>query len=101
MLAEANVSAEGPQVAAMGVDALQFGSKEVQFTTDPLRSESSPSCASRATPRGSTGPPAPDPAGRVAKSRRSPAAPTVYGMQVVPSVVGGLVEVSSKVACTW
>ena len=69
--------ADGPQVAAVGADALQAGSTEAQLTVVRLRNPDSPSWLFRATPRGSAGPPDPAPAGRVAKLSRSPGAPTV------------------------
>ena len=100
MEAEAKVMADGPQVAAVGAEALQFGSNELQLTSESVRKPLSPSWALRATPRGSVGPPEPMPAGRVAKFRLSPGAPTEYGTQVVPRVVGGEVAVFSRVACT-
>ena len=89
-----------PQVDAVGALALQFGRNELQSTTWLERVLSRPSWALRATPRGSAGPPEPEPAGRVAKFRPSPGAPTVYGMQVVPRVVGGEVAVFTRLAWT-
>ena len=69
--------AEAPHVAAVGLPALQLGRTEPQFTLWRLRRPDRPSWALRATPRGSSGPPEPAPAGRVAKLRLLPVAPTV------------------------
>jgi hypothetical protein len=92
--------AAGPQVAAVGADVEQWGRKVAQLTDAP-RYPSRPSSELRATPLGSDGPPAPMPDGRPARFKASPVVPTVYGMQVAPSRVGGEVLVSKRDACTW
>ena len=92
--------AAGPHVAAVGADPLHLGRMVLQGAAVVLRKPLSPSCAFRATPRGSAGPPDPAPDGSVDKERLFPGAPTVYGMHVVPSVVGGDVRSSRRVART-
>src|SRR5665213_1337128 len=82
--------AADPQLPVVGALALQFGRSALQSTTWLDRVLSRPSWALRATPRGSAGPPDPEPEGRVARFSPSPGAPTVKGRQVVPSVVGGV-----------